>query len=258
MRRIVVPLLFVCGCAASSPPQPTPTTTAALPPPPVVVDASIVKSAEEFAPTPFTAAQIREACPVGRVIPFRMDMPGKPSITHVMKFVAVDADGADIESLDRDDKGKDLGPAEKEHATWEDLRKHAQFPKSATTIEDSVAETPAGKFTTRVYIVKNEHDITYFHFAMDRPGPPVFFYTERNGERIRSMTLLANADPPLVVLEREPSVACKTDDDCWLNDKGKPIVRPKEHRGKKLKPCHDGEQIPACRDNICGVIAYKC
>ena len=54
-------------------------------------------------------------------------------------------------------------------------------------------------------------------------------------------------------------IACKTDDDCWLDDKNKPIKRPANLRGKKLEPCKGGhEQTPACKENVCVVRAWKC
>jgi len=55
------------------------------------------------------------------------------------------------------------------------------------------------------------------------------------------------------------TIACKTDDDCWLDDKNKPIKRPANLRGKKLEPCKGGhEQTPACKENVCVVRAWKC
>lgn len=263
MRWIaIVPSLVVCACAASSPaPAPSPTTATVSSSTTASGAVHAVSGAsahvDPYAPMPFTAEEIRAACPVARIVTFRMEMPGKPPMVHVMKFVAADAQGADIESVDRDEKGKDLGPAEKQHATWEELQKHAQFPRAMTKIEDGVADTPAGKFTTRVYIVKDGDKTTTYHFLMDRPGPPVLFYTEQNGERIRSSTLLPNAEP-LVIIEKAKPVACKTDDDCWQDDKGKPIARPKEHRGKKLQPCKDSEHLPVCKESVCMIAAYKC
>ncbi len=57
----------------------------------------------------------------------------------------------------------------------------------------------------------------------------------------------------------EPAIACKTDDDCWMDDKHKPIKRPANLRGKKVEPCKGGEHKPACsKDGVCVVIAYKC
>ncbi len=198
---------------------------------------------------PYTAEQIHAGCPANRVIPFRMEMEGKPPVIHVIRFLAATDEGADIESSDRAEKGNPLGEPAKQHATWDELRHHAAFPRARTTIEDGIADTPAGKFPSRIYTVHGEHDITTFYFAVDRPGPPVLVVTERNGGRIRSMTLLPGIpDAP---------VACKTDDDCWVEGH-KPIARPKELKGRKFKPCKDGEHAPVCKENLCTVVAYKC
>jgi hypothetical protein len=52
-------------------------------------------------------------------------------------------------------------------------------------------------------------------------------------------------------------IACTTDDDCWI-DGFTPIARPKSQRGRKLRPCKDAERIPACKANVCAIVAYKC
>ncbi len=80
----------------------------------------------------------------------------------------------------------------------------------------------------------------------------------------------AAAPPPDAAAPRsEPSateappaaapISCTNDDDCWVDEHYAPIARPKKLRGKKLTPCKGGhEHIPACRDGVCSVIAYKC
>jgi len=73
--------------------------------------------------------------------------------------------------------------------------------------------------------------------------------TDVNGERVMTSTLVPDRPPP---------VACKTDDDCWVEG-GKPVVRPKALRGKKFKPCQDGERAPVCGDaGVCVLRGYKC
>jgi len=47
-------------------------------------------------------------------------------------------------------------------------------------------------------------------------------------------------------------------EDCWVGEDRQPIARPKSMRGKKFKPCKDGEHAPVCRDGACRVTAYKC
>ena len=53
-------------------------------------------------------------------------------------------------------------------------------------------------------------------------------------------------------------IACKTDDDCWIDDGGALIERPKSERGKKLKPCKDSSRLPVCKQQVCAINAYKC
>lgn len=53
-------------------------------------------------------------------------------------------------------------------------------------------------------------------------------------------------------------IACRTDDDCWIDDAFRPIARPKALRGKKIRPCKDGGHVPACKDGTCNVRVYKC
>jgi hypothetical protein len=243
MRAFVLVGIIV-GCGGSNPPLAPPTVVL---PQAGAPDAATAQ--EDIAPMPYTAEQIHAACPVGRVIALRMDVEDKPPTIHVMRFVTSTDEGADIESSDLDEKGNALGTPEKQHATWDELRHHAAFPRAQTKIEDGIAETPAGKFSARVYTVHGEYETTRFYFANDRPGPPVLMITERNGGKIRSMTLLPSVPAP--------TVACKTDDDCWIDD-GKPIARPKQHRGKKFKPCKDGEHAPVCKENACTIVGYKC
>lgn len=54
------------------------------------------------------------------------------------------------------------------------------------------------------------------------------------------------------------TVACKTDDDCWLDDQRMPIARPAKLRGKRIRPCTDSEHAPACREGVCMVRHFKC
>ena len=71
----------------------------------------------------------------------------------------------------------------------------------------------------------------------------------------------AAAVPPPVVdaVDAGPApIACKTDDDCWIDDTGTLVERPKSKRGKKLKPCKDSERLPMCKQNVCAINAYKC
>jgi len=57
---------------------------------------------------------------------------------------------------------------------------------------------------------------------------------------------------------RGSTVPCKTEDDCW-SEGATPIARPKSRRGKKFKPCSDGEWAPSCgADGTCMTMGYRC
>jgi len=56
------------------------------------------------------------------------------------------------------------------------------------------------------------------------------------------------------------SIPCTADADCWVSheDFTHPIARPKKLRGKRFRPCKDGEQAPVCRSGVCTVEGYTC
>jgi hypothetical protein len=55
-------------------------------------------------------------------------------------------------------------------------------------------------------------------------------------------------------------VPCSSDDDCWVSNDGftHPIARPKKLRGRRFRPCKDGEEAPVCRAGSCTVQGYTC
>jgi hypothetical protein len=55
-------------------------------------------------------------------------------------------------------------------------------------------------------------------------------------------------------------IACTSVDDCWVDPApfSHPIKRPRSKKGKKFRPCKDGEVAPACTDGHCTTRAYGC
>jgi hypothetical protein len=184
------PLLFVlafaaaaCGATPATTETPKTATTAKPVTPPADPEA-------DRAPSPYTAAQIRDASKAGRTILLVMESPDKPPLRKRMRFLAVDDERATIASETLDDAGKPLGPAETETATWDEIRKHASFPKATTTITDAVAEVPAGSFPCKRYTVIEGKKKTVACFANDLPGPPVEMTIEEDGKLLMSMELV--------------------------------------------------------------------
>jgi hypothetical protein len=132
-------------------------------------------------PAPFTAEQIRAATKNGRTYRYKVELPNTPPKEYAITFRNVDAAGAEVTQS---------GTTPKRMA-WITLQQHAEFPKDKTSTHDEKLKTPAGKFECVVYEVRSDDDEiwTYF-FAKKLPGAPVFFYAERRGKRLRTVTLV--------------------------------------------------------------------
>jgi hypothetical protein len=124
------------------------------------------------------------------VIELRMELDGKPTTIEHWEFTKVDATSATIHSITRDEAGTTLAD-ETSTSTWAELHDHAKFPAASTTFEDNVSLTvPAGTFTTRHYTVTRDGAKSELWFAVDLPGPPVLFTTEKDGKVIMRGTML--------------------------------------------------------------------
>ena len=55
-------------------------------------------------------------------------------------------------------------------------------------------------------------------------------------------------------------IACTSVEDCWVEKLpySHPIKRPRSKKGKKFRPCKDGEVAPACSAGRCTLLAYGC
>ena len=74
--------------------------------------------APDHLPTPFTAAEIRAACPAGRTIRYLIERTGQEPTIRVTRYNSVDADGAVQESWLESADGAIIGPPEQERSTW--------------------------------------------------------------------------------------------------------------------------------------------
>jgi hypothetical protein len=170
-------LLSACGGA---PPPPAPAAPTAAPSP-----------ASETAPAPFTAEQIHDAAREVASLDFKVEIPGKSAVRRVLRFDRVSDEGVDVASQTLDEGGAPIGEAKTEHAKWEELRKHGEFPRDKTKMHDESVTVPAGTFDCTVYEVTREGAVTTFYFAKKAPGPPVLYFTTKDGARVMVTTLLA-------------------------------------------------------------------
>lgn len=192
MFRFELPALSVLLIASFAACASTPGVTTASPP----RTSSTVVATEgpdaNSAPTPFSASEIRGACLPGRTITFVIEEPGLAPVQRRIRFIAADDERATTlsETIGMDQKV--VGTPETTVSTWEELRAHARFPKTATEISDSTANTPAGDFPCRKYVVTEGNKKTTLCFARELPGPPVEMMVESSGTLVRSMVLLKN------------------------------------------------------------------
>lgn len=155
--------------------SPDPTTVSAPPPPAVEEKKGPVQ------PAPFSWEEIRAATKSGRTYRYRVEMPGKPTKERVLTFTKVDDNGCEI--FAGGDAPRRMG--------WPTLQKHSEFPKDRTKIFEDSVKLPGGKFECMVYEVHGKDgEVTTYYFAKTLPGAPVLFYTEVDGKRVKTTTLL--------------------------------------------------------------------
>jgi len=132
-------------------------------------------------PAPFSWEEIRAATKSGRTYRYRVEVKGKPARERVLTFVKVDADGCEIFAGGESPKRKG----------WPSLQKDSEFPKERVNAREETVKLPGGKFDCMVYEVSgNDGEVTTYYFAKTLPGAPVLFYTDVDGKRMKTTTLL--------------------------------------------------------------------
>jgi hypothetical protein len=143
-------------------------------------------------PTPFSAAEIRDGCPPGRALRFRMERAGQDPVVRISRYVETDTDGAVQETWTEDREGRRLSDPERERSTWLELQEHASFPRATTVRTEEELEIPAGRFGCLRYTRTDPDAIWRFWFARDLPGQPVRYEREASGQIVFSATLIEN------------------------------------------------------------------
>jgi len=133
------------------------------------------------APTPFTAEEILQGCPAGRTVTARTEASGEPDRVDLTVFAEVDEEGTVMESNGR-----------RHRVTWRDLQAHASFPAGVTTIAEEMIEIPLGQMECLSYRVDSGNTASTFWFAKERPGMPVLFTTEHDGDLISTTFVIAD------------------------------------------------------------------
>ena len=147
------------------------------------------------APTPFTADQIRKACPDGHFRKYRVEVEGKPAFFRILRFEKGTPRSTGFVSQQLDAKGRPFGEQRRTRALWKVLQAHASFPEPATRIRTVSLTTPAGTFQCWLYEVRTtqggQPHLQRYWFAKSLPGPPVQFDHLVAGKRVFRMVLVS-------------------------------------------------------------------
>jgi hypothetical protein len=147
-------------------------------------------SPETFLPTPYTAEQLRAACPDGMVVRYRLRADGQVMWME-MGFDDGDAEGTFIETQRLQEDGRPLEMAEVQKFGWEELRDHAKFPDSVAARSDGgEVRVPAGSFKVVRYTVEDGTKIAQYDFAPSLPGPPVLMVVRAGDQEVFRMELV--------------------------------------------------------------------
>jgi hypothetical protein len=146
--------------------------------------------ADGHAPTPFTAAEIRDATAVGKSITRRVESADAEPFLLVSTYLECDETGAVLERSRRSLDGAPLGEAQVLRATWLDLQRHASFPAGDTTIEPERIETAIGALDCLRYTVRDGDTDEIFWFATSLPGMPIQQLTRTDGQVVESVVLV--------------------------------------------------------------------
>ncbi|SDS05880.1 hypothetical protein [Agrococcus carbonis] len=126
----------------------------------------------DLAPTPFTADEIRAACPDSHWVLVRTTGSGEVH-HHLSGFAGGDAEGCTSTSVETDASGTPTGQAQARRVTWLELQAHAAFPAASTTIARERIRLAFGERDCLRYEVVDDEGATTFWFALEHPGMPV-------------------------------------------------------------------------------------
>ena len=148
----------------------------------------------EFAPTPYTSKQLRDALVVGTRIDLRVE-EGRKITEQQMEVIAADAEGCTMATRVLDADGKLLEDQGSNVFKWDELRDHAKFPKDKVVRTEGRITVPVGERDAWLYVITSLDEDgkeveTYMHFAKDLPGPPVRMVVQVEGKVVSSWTMV--------------------------------------------------------------------
>jgi hypothetical protein len=141
-------------------------------------------------PTPFTAAEIRDATRPGHRLRLRLEASGEEPVLRVTRFVETDDGGAVQESQRFNAAGEPVDEPIRRRSSWLDFQSHASFPAATTTSAEETIELEFGRFDALRYTVVDGNREERYWFARALPGMPVRTEDWEGGELRFAMTML--------------------------------------------------------------------
>lgn len=122
-------------------------------------------------PTPFTAAEIREAIGSGTTIRLFVESPDGSTHERINRFRETDAEGATLDRWFTESPDDVLSS----RVTWAELQEHAAFPIDHTTVTTETLELEIGRVECRRYDTSDGPDapVETYWFSLGHPGMPV-------------------------------------------------------------------------------------
>jgi hypothetical protein len=128
-------------------------------------------------PTPFSAAEIRDASGSGKTIRVLVEQPDGERFERINRFSDCDAEGATLERWLVAADGGVEGEVSAGRVTWLELQWHAAFPAERTTVTEETLELPIGRLDCIRYETREgdvaDAPVESFWFARAFPGMPV-------------------------------------------------------------------------------------
>ena len=142
-------------------------------------------------PTPFSAAEIRDAFETGREVRTLTLRAGTEPYVLVRRNLSADHEAGLYEVWAESTDGVRLSEPEQGRSTWLELQGHASMPADTTTIEPVEIDLPMGRYQGLRYTRVTGEGVDTFWFALSLPGAPVRIESRVGDEVVFSSTTIA-------------------------------------------------------------------
>jgi hypothetical protein len=147
-------------------------------------------------PTPFSAAEIRDATVDGMTLLLRTTSHRGSVQYRRTTFVACDREGALRSFAPADAGGREVSEPEQAYSTWAELQGHAVFGETQAKRTQETRETALGTLDCWRYDVSDDDGDSTFWFALRYPGMPVVYQTRDTHGVVTSLTELIEIVTP--------------------------------------------------------------